>query len=193
MPTQDASKEPPKEDAPKDGVQVITITKDGGQIQIITQTIIYRPTGVPASAQQKKSNAGAIAGGVVGGLAVLAAVVGGVLFLLWRRRQQRYATEDGVGVRRNTSTMSKSGLIHTEKVPKIPSMIATNTRRSSRMMQDSDPITPISVDRRSSRPFVFDQRLNPSAIMSQDNGSMTSFVSIDDSRDYGRTLNVRVL
>jgi hypothetical protein len=62
------------------------------------------------------------------------------------------------------------------------------------MMQDTDSISPMESgsDRRSSRPYIFDQRLNPSAIMTLDNASRGSVASLDDSRDYGRTLNVSV-
>lgn len=139
---------------------------------------------------------GAIAGGVVGGLVGLLAIVGGVFFFLWRRRrQQNDETEDGQrGVHRNVSTMSKSGLLRTEKPAQHPPPIATsfNKRNSRNMMQDADSVSPISgSDRRNSRPYLFDQRLNPSAIMTFDNTSQGSIVSMDDSRDYGRTLNVR--
>lgn len=146
--------------------------------------------------QQGSSNVGAIVGGVVGGVAGIAAIVGVVFFLLWRRRkQQREAGDDPSGITRNVSTMSKAGLLRSEKpsIPQYPPQIATNVARNSRNISDGDSISPISgSDRRSSRPFVFDQRLNPSTVlMNLDNNSRASFNSIDDSRDYGRTLNVR--
>jgi hypothetical protein len=133
----------------------------------------------------------------LGGVAFLAALVGGIIFLLYKRRQREKKTSgdvDEFGVQRHTSTMSKHGLLRTEKGPAHPSptMIATNIRRSSRMM-DGESVSPGSghSDRRNSRPYIFDQRLNPSAIMIHENVSRGSFVSMDDSRDYGRTLNVR--
>lgn len=123
----------------------------------------------------------------------MAAVIGGIFFLLWRRRRQQRDADGQSGVQRNVSTMSKNGLLRSEKVPQYPPQIATNIRRNSRMMQDTDSISPVSgSDRRSSRPYILDQRLNPSAIMTLDNHSRGSFVSLDDSRDYGRTLNVRL-
>lgn len=166
--------------------------------QIVTETVLIpNPSPAPSggeTAQPKEStNVGAIAGGVVGGVFGLVAIVGGILFFLWRRRRQQ--REDGQsGVHRNVSTMSKAGLLRTEKPPQFPPPIATNInkRNSRNMMHDTDSISPVSgSDRRNSRPIIFDQRLNPSAIMTFDNTSQGSIVSMDDSRDYGRTLNVR--
>ncbi|KKY23359.1 putative wsc4-like protein [Diplodia seriata] len=62
-----------------------------------------------------------------------------------------------------------------------------------RPRQSSDPsdaMTPNS-ERRNSRPLFYDQRLNPQPFMNLDNGSHGSIVSIEDNRDYTRTLNVR--
>lgn len=134
---------------------------------------------------------GAIVGGVLGGIALIGLIVGAIFFFLWRQRKQQPDDGDQSGVQRNTSTMSKSGLLRTEQVQQYPPKIATNFNRNSRMMHDGDSISPVSgSDRRSSRPYIFDQRLNPSAIMTFDNTSRGSFASMDDSRDYGRTLNV---
>jgi cell wall integrity and stress response component len=155
---------------------------------------VTTPTSVPAAIgdQKKGTNTGAIVGGVVGGLAILGAIVGGVIFLLFRRRHQhKEEEEDRSGMQRNTSTMSRSGLLGGgEKALQRPPKIATTfSSRNSRNL-DNDSISPISgSDRRNSR-LVFDQRLNPSALMVLDNPSRESFVSMDDSRDYGRTLNV---
>lgn len=176
---------------------VITTSGPNG-ISVITQTVIFRPTDLPAQEEEKKSsNTGAIVGGVVGGIAVIAALVGGIVFLLWRRRRQRQQQQmgevDELGVHRHTSTMSKHGLLRGEKSPQYPpTALATNIRRNSRMIGESESGSPGSghSDRRSSRPYIFDQRLNPSAIMMQDNTSRGSFVSLDDAADYHRTLNV---
>ena len=55
---------------------------------------------------------------------------------------------------------------------------------------DNNTTTPVS-ERRNSRPLIFDQRLNPNALMmEQGNGSRLSVVTMPDNRDYTRTLNV---
>lgn len=160
---------------------------------IITETVISTPTSaaLTTGSQKHSSSTGAIVGGVVGGVAGIAALVGGIFLFLWRRRQQQ-RQEDATqsGVQRNTSTLSKAGLLRTEKEPQYPPPIATAfTKRQSRML-DNDSISPISgSDRRNSRLQV-DQRLNPSAIFVLDNSSQQSIASMDDSRDYHRTLNV---
>ncbi|KAF2248334.1 hypothetical protein BU26DRAFT_565737 [Trematosphaeria pertusa] len=177
--------------APQTSIRIIT---ESGRI--VTQTVISTPTSEPVLTGGRKgsTNTGAIAGGVVGGLVVLAASIGGVFFFLWRRRKQQRRQEEEFqsGVQRNTSTMSKAGLLRGEKDPQYPPPIATNfTRRSSRIMLDNESISPISgSDRRNSRHMI-DQRLNPSAVFVLDNSSRGSIASLDDSRDYHRALNVR--
>ncbi|KAF2678137.1 hypothetical protein K458DRAFT_141521 [Lentithecium fluviatile CBS 122367] len=174
---------------PQTSIRVVT---ESGAI--ITQTVVTTPTSAPVQQTQKSSsNTGAIVGGVVGGLFAVIAVVGGIFFILWRRRrQQKQDLDPQTGVQRNTSTMSKSGLLQTEKQPQFPPPIVTNfnNRRQSRNL-DQDSISPISgSDRRNSRHLV-DQRLNPSTIFVFDNTSTGSLGSVDDSRDYHRPLNVR--
>ena len=180
---------------PSTEIQILTVSGNP-----VTKTVVYTPTTIPSETQnqnqKKSSSTGAIVGGVVGGIGLIAAIIGGVFFVLWRRRRQQQGEGDGgttqSGVQRNTSTMSKAGLLGpSEKVSQYPPKITTNLYRNSRMM-DSESISPVSgSDRRHSRPYIFDQRLNPSAIMNLDNTSRGSFVSMDDARDYGRTLNVR--
>ncbi|KAF2714721.1 hypothetical protein K504DRAFT_8649 [Pleomassaria siparia CBS 279.74] len=188
--TTPASSKASTDTTPVTSVQVITVSGN-----IITQTITSFPTSTSGVGvgHQAKSNVGAIVGGVVGGLTILAAVGGAVLFLLFRRRRQKQSDGDDSGVQRNTSTMSKSGLLGSsvEKRPQYPAKIATNLNSRSSRVLDNESNSPASgSDRRNSR-LMFDQRLNPTAIMILDNPSRESFASMDDSRDYGRTLNVR--
>ncbi|KAH7379422.1 hypothetical protein DE146DRAFT_625730 [Phaeosphaeria sp. MPI-PUGE-AT-0046c] len=146
-------------------------------------------------------NIGAIAGGVVGGVLGLLAIVGGLVFFLWRRRKhQREAQESDIGgsssggITRNTSTMSKAGLLGTSREINhpYPPQIATNMSTQNSRYGDHESISPIS-NRRNSQPLVIDSRLNPNAVMTFAGASMSreSVASLDDSRDYGRQLNVR--
>jgi cell wall integrity and stress response component len=180
--------------------QYKTVTDPNGNGNVITQTLLVTPSATPQPelTGKAKSNTGAIVGGVVGGLGALAAVVAGVLFLLWRRRKQQRERDgeggepDASGVQRYASTMSKSGLLRGEKRPEYPPPIATSFNRRHSRGLDQESISPISAsDRRNSSFRIADQRLNPSTIFVFDNTSRASVGSLDDSRDYHRTLNVR--
>ncbi|EAT76201.2 hypothetical protein SNOG_16376 [Parastagonospora nodorum SN15] len=151
--------------------------------------------------EDKGPNVGAIAGGVAGGIIGLLAIIGGLIFVLWRRRKQRDA-QDGDnggssgGITRNTSTMSKAGLLGgTREVeqPYGPARVNTNlSTMNSRYGADHESVSPGS-NRRNSQPLVIDSRMNPSAVMTFAGGNLSreSVASLDDSRDYGRQLNVR--
>jgi cell wall integrity and stress response component len=203
---------------PQSSAQVVT---ESGAV--ITKVIIWTPTATPSASasasasastapvetpEKKSANTGAIVGGVVGGVLGLLAVGGGILFFLWRRKkQQRAAHDDGYGgigggsngVTRNTSTMSKAGLLPGTTgagrgMQQYPPRIATGF--GSQHSRNGDPenmsISPIS-NRRNSQPLIVDSRLNPTAVLTfaNVNASRDSLVSMDDSRDYGRQLNVR--
>lgn len=166
---------------------------------MVTKTLITTPTNTAlteTTGSKSTTNTGAIVGGVVGGIGILAAVAGGVLFFLWRRRKQQQQSDQGgeggePGVQRYASTMSKAGLLRGEKEPQFPPPIATSfNKRQSRPM-DQDSISPISASDRRNSSFRIDQRLNPSTLFAFDNSSTASVGSLDDSRDYHRTLNVR--
>ncbi|KAL1603319.1 hypothetical protein SLS59_004415 [Nothophoma quercina] len=184
--------------APSTSVQVIT---ESGAI--VTRTVIYSPTQAASQPERSSSgsnNTGAIVGGVVGGVAAIAAVVGAILFFLWRRKkQQRVEQEHQAGITRNTSTMSKAGLLGGRTVatdPHYPPPIATNFSNSG-SRHDNESISPISgSQRRYSQPMMIDSRLNPETILmyhpTYGNTSRESLGSIDDSRDFGRQLNVSV-
>lgn len=144
---------------------------------------------------KKGVSKGAIAGVVVGSVVGLA-LIGAVVFLLLSRHKRNKGAEDSEATattlppQRNTSTLSKTGLLKTEKDSYIPPVITTTVNRSSSHGLDTiDSTSPIS-ERRNSRPLFYDQRLNPTALMDLDNGSHTSIITIEDNRDYTRTLNV---
>ncbi|KAF2027575.1 hypothetical protein EK21DRAFT_71580 [Setomelanomma holmii] len=146
---------------------------------------------------------GAIVGGVLGGLAALAAIVGLVVFFLLRKRKQNREAQDETamsngggsgGITRNTSTMSRAGLLGgaTQVDHQYPPPIATNFSTQNSRYGDHESISPIS-NRRNSQPLMIDSRLNPNAVITfaGANASRESVASLDDSRDYGRQLNVR--
>jgi cell wall integrity and stress response component len=175
------------------------ITESGA---VVTRTVIWQPTlnasqAAPTSSSGS-SNMGAIIGGVVGGVVGILALVGAILFCLWRRKKQQRREEDGpTSITRNTSTMSKAGLIsgRGEKDSHYPPTIAT-THGTVASRYDNESISPISgSQRRLSQPMMIDSRLNPDAVImfhpTFNNHSRESLTSIDDSRDYGRQLNVR--
>ncbi|KAK4540179.1 hypothetical protein LTR36_009677 [Oleoguttula mirabilis] len=212
-----SSMKPPAAPSPVTSVRVVTIS--GAVVtQTVTTTPLVAPNSDPASAQlQRKSlSGGAIAGIVVGSL-LFAALLFGAL-LLWRRRKQDGDAEDpGAGrgpnnPRRTTSVLSRTGLLSrarpvsvTEKDVDDPLYVNTNTGNNSvrhSMMfaaggagEGVSPVSPLGnsqetdSQRRLSRPLVYDQRLNPSALfMNPDaNGSR---VSMQDQQDYSRPLGI---
>ncbi|RMZ14458.1 hypothetical protein D0860_02088 [Hortaea werneckii] len=195
--------------SPMTSVRVVTLS--GARVtETVTSTPMVTP-GVDAQADsqavQKGLSDGAIAGAVVGSLLGVAAIVLGA-FLLWRRKKQDNAAagaENPNGMskmKRNVSILSKTGLLSrvTEKEYDEPlyNTTANNSVRHSMMFGaggSGDGISPVSPlgsshdsQRRHSRPMVYDQRLNPSALFANhDNGSR---ISIQDNNDYSRPLGV---
>jgi cell wall integrity and stress response component len=174
-----------------------TVVTESGRI--VTKTVVFTPTAAASEtgSSDSKSNVGAIAGGVAGGVIALLAVVGGILFVLWRKRRQQDHDHEGhgngsAGISRNVSTMSRAGLLG-GRGEKSPSQLVT-TFGSQRSRHDDESITPVTPStRRLSQPILVDSRLNPTAVLTFHgaNASRESLGSIDDSRDYGRQLNVR--
>jgi cell wall integrity and stress response component len=188
------------DDEPTSAMQPVTtptvVTESG---RIVTKTVVFTPTAAASEtgSSDSKSNVGAIAGGVAGGVIALLAVVGGILFVLWRKRRQQDHDHEGhgngsAGISRNVSTMSRAGLLG-GRGEKSPSQLVT-TFGSQRSRHDDESITPVTPStRRLSQPILVDSRLNPTAVLTFHgaNASRESLGSIDDSRDYGRQLNVR--
>ncbi|EUC38288.1 hypothetical protein COCVIDRAFT_22588 [Bipolaris victoriae FI3] len=190
------TKKPSSTQAPsrtQEPVTVPTLVTESGNV--ITRTVVITPSATaPANNDSKDSpNVGAIAGGVAGGIIGLLAIIGIVFFVLWkRRRQQREEQEGGGGIQRNVSTMSRAGLLG-GRAEKSPTPLTT-TFGSQRSRSNEESITPITPStRRLSQPILVDSRLNPTAVLTFHgaNTSRESLGSIDDSRDYGRQLNVR--
>lgn len=152
---------------------------------VVTRTVTLMPSGTSASEQsvpKAKMSSGSIiaiaVAVVVAAIVLLAAIIVGVC--CWRRKKPHDYIDDEPtsNLGRNTSVLSKAGLLGT----------TTSVQNTSESPGQSS--VPIS-EKRNSRLQVYDQRLNPSAFMQHDDGSRSSFVSMQDNRDYTRTLNIR--
>lgn len=171
---------------------VQVVTQSG---QIVTQTITTTPS-IPANSNQGARKTGIapgyIAAAVIAGLLGLVFLLAGI-WLFMRRKENRdgekgFQAGSSRDMQRNVSVHSKAGLLaNRNNVPAI------NTRFSGQPLMMDDGVTPVSPmsERRKSQPLIWDQRLNPNALMANENGSKTSLNTIDDHRDYGRTLQVR--
>lgn len=158
---------------------------------------------------------GAVAGIVIGVVAGLAAIAAAA-FLLWRRKQNAEGV-DGAGgaagskknMTRNVSVLSKAGLLSRGATTSMGEREQDdaygnggNSVRHSMLfgpgVEGVSPTSPLgsshgesasTTSRRASKPMVYDQRLNPSALFSNSeaNGSR---ISMQDTQDYSRPLGV---
>jgi hypothetical protein len=199
-------------------VTSIIVTAISGAVvtQTVTSTPVAAPITNPEQLPVHKSDkldGGAIAGIVIGTLAGLALLIAAAI-LLWRRKMQsRDAEEGGSGggknLGRNVSVLSKAGLLartrHSmgDRENDYHGTSQTGGQNSVRhsMMFAPDaangvsPTSPLGSShgsdnsRRMSRPMVYDQRLNPSALFAnpEANGSR---ISMQDQQDYSRPLGV---
>lgn len=199
---------------------------------MVTQTVTSTPSVLAGSdpqtngqsgdlsLQNKGLSGGAIAGAVVGSLIGLALLLLGA-FLLWRRKKkpeaEAAAEQKPRSPRRNTSVLSKVGLLSSARVGREsadekyfddPSRLDTGGNSSARhsmlfgagaIGQNNDGVSPVSPlggsyddGRRHSRPLVYDQRLNPNAIFAnaEARGSRVSIGTMQDNNDYSRPLGV---
>lgn len=185
--------------------QVVTIS---GAVVTQTVTSTPKPAATSGSVQEiptakSSNNTAAIVGGVVGGLAGLL-LIAALLFFLWRRHDNERMS-NARKLDRNASVLSKAGLLAAgrNKDPE-KSMEETNygSQRHSAMYNEASG-SPISAPgatydrsgslaRSNSRPLVYDQRLNPAALMEnwQMNGSRSSVNTMQDQRDYSRPLGI---
>ena len=163
--------------------------------------------------QRKGLSGGAIAGIVIGSL-IGAAALALAAFLLRRRKKStdaEGAAEVTVRPKRNTSVLSRTGLLGRGGRPQsmsennyddpVYSNNGGGSVRHSMMfgagaaVEGVSPVSPLSSSqdnissRRHSKPLVYDQRLNPSALFAnaEANGSR---VSMQDQQDYSRPLGV---
>lgn len=162
------------------------------------------PSGSSADVQaahQGLSN-GAVAGLTVGVIA--AAVIAGLLFFFccWRRRKSDKEAAAG-GLKRNTSVLSKVGLLRhgstrpgvaTSAPAAVGGVASSVPRLDTNIPTISGPSSSASgggmLERRDSRPLFRDQRLNPNALMIHSDTSRTSVGTLQDDKDYSRPLEV---
>jgi hypothetical protein len=163
--------------------------------------------------QQRPLSIGAVAGIVVGSLIGLTAILLAA-FLFWRRKkiqdsEQVTDTTPTRRPRRNTSVLSKTGLLSRNRPQSMSennyddNVYGTggNSVRHSMMfgagatVEAVSPVSPLGgsqeniSSRRHSKPMVYDQRLNPSALFANADAN-GSRVSIQDQNDYSRPLGV---
>ncbi|KAL2357822.1 Wsc4-like protein [Cryomyces antarcticus] len=170
---------------------IVVVTISGA---IVTQTVTSTPA-APAEGSLQPVRAGlsggAIAGVVMGTLVGLAALAAAMLFFLLRRRGNNAGgdaeSSKPSGPQRNTSVLSRTGLLSQDKLD--PLVIPATWRHSNTTNLDSDGVSPMD-EKRISKPLVYDQRLNPSALLQHDNGSRASVGTMQDHRDYARPLKV---
>ena len=168
----------------------------------MVETVLAMPEAQPSVQSSDSTSPGLIAGAVIGSLSGLGALGLFVFWFLRNRRKNGSGSTESAGLesagpgrmpRRNTSLLSRTGLLRSEK--SFPGGSAAGTLHSGGggmgAVEDGSSLTPVS-ERRSSRPLVFDQRLNPYALMEYDNGSQISITTMADNRDYTRPLNVSV-
>lgn len=153
---------------------------------IVTQFVTTTPTlsaspgqsqGIKQTRNPGLSN-GAVAGITIGAVAG-AALLGAVIFLCCRRRRNDLDAEGGSGITRNTSVLSRVGLLRGARAGTLSS---PQTLRSAGAMSDG-PSSP--------QALFIDTRLNPNALMNHTNASKTSVGTLQDDRDYSRPLEVR--
>ncbi|KAK5174742.1 uncharacterized protein LTR77_001825 [Saxophila tyrrhenica] len=195
-------------------VHTSVITRSGS---VVTQTVTTTPVVVggggddsPAQSQQLQKKAGlssgAIAGIVIGTLVGLGALILAAFCLYRRRKNTDNEANPTSRPKRTTSVLSRTGLLSRGRpqsmaeIHEDPFTGGGNSIRHSAMMGAGATVEPSSPlggsqnnlsdsARRSSRPMVYDQRLNPSALFANQeaNGSR---ISIQDQQDYSRPLGV---
>ncbi|KAB8801887.1 hypothetical protein FH972_026709 [Carpinus fangiana] len=185
---------------PVTSIQIVTVA--GGVVTNYVTTVPTSP-GLPSTQQdipithrQGLSN-GAVAGITIGALAGAALVGVFLFFCCWRRR--RSGNDHEGGIRRNTSVLSKAGLLRSGSTK--PNLGAQPPRLQTSGLAFGSGAGPASAgtlgsdsqmsENRRSRPLFVDQRLNPNALFAQQNASRTSVGTLQDNQDYSRPLEIR--
>lgn len=153
---------------------------------------------------------GAIAAIVIGTLVGVAALLAAAFFI-WRRKRKSDAEQEAgpkTRPKRSTSVLSKTGLLSRVRPQSMaennyddpyqtttrPESVRHSMMFGASMAEGVSPSSPlassadVSSSRRHSKPMVYDQRLNPSALFA--NFDNNSRVSMQDQQDYSRPLGV---
>ena len=189
------------------GLQHRTTISGSVVTQLVTLTPSPLPPAPPEQYVAQPTNSGISKGGVAGITIASIVAVAGLGFILWffcwkRRREQQMQDGQGGGVHRNTSVLSKVGLLASEnqvQEPREPPQATLPRIRTSGINPDGgldSAATFISSmsefpSRRISRPMFSDNRLNPNALMVHQDLSRTSISTLQDNRDYSRPLEIR--
>ncbi|KAH0354087.1 hypothetical protein KCU81_g1035, partial [Aureobasidium melanogenum] len=188
-------------------VSTRVVTLSGAPVtQTVTSTAVVTPgAGSLHENESKGVSGGTVAGAVVGSVAGVALLLAGAFFL-WRRKQSETSDPEsprsgsGSGstrrrMERNTSVLSKTGLLSSAGTAVDMEKFQDDAGQGHRY-HGSESTAPTSTspdgDRRNSRPLIYDQRLNPAALMEhwERNGSRASIGTMQDQRDYSRPLGV---
>ncbi|KAK6008662.1 hypothetical protein QM012_000565 [Aureobasidium pullulans] len=188
-------------------VSTRVVTVSGGPVtQTVTSTAVVTPGA--GSLHENESNGvsgGTVAGAVVGSVAGVALLLAGAFFL-WRRKRSEASDPESPRsssgsssarrrMERNTSVLSKTGLLSSAGTAADMEKFQDDSALGHRY-HGSESTAPTSTspdgDRRNSRPLIYDQRLNPAALMEhwERNGSRASIGTMQDQRDYSRPLGV---
>lgn len=183
---------------------VVIITQSGS---MVTQTVTSTPTTGSSALLGGQQRSSGLSGGLIAAAVIASvlgvALIGAIVWFFMRRRRRDDENEEKFGdinddpsspsiLNRNISTHSKAGLLDRAYPPTITTRMSRVSSTNGPDMSSSDAISPVTPnsERRQSRLVMYDQRLNPHALMVIDNGSHTSLNTLDDHRDYGRMLKV---
>ncbi|CAD0099266.1 unnamed protein product [Aureobasidium mustum] len=189
-------------------VSTRVVTLSGAPVtQTVTSTAVVTPgAGSLHENEHEGVSGGTVAGAVIGSVAGVALLLAGAFFL-WRRKQSETSDDpesprsgSGSGsarrrMERNTSVLSKTGLLSSAGTAADMEKFQDDSALGHKY-HGSESTAPMSSspdgDRRNSRPLVYDQRLNPAALMEhwERNGSRASIGTMQDQRDYSRPLGV---
>lgn len=133
---------------------------------------------------------GASAGIAIG--AIIAAALLGLLFFFCCGRRRGRSGDDESGLNRNTSVLSKAGLLRNTSAKRGPKLQTAGLAGQGGAENPMSATTAMTMSTsRDSRPVFVDQRLNPNAwVTHHPNASQSTLGSLHDHRDYSRPLEV---